>query len=82
MAAVLISGCVNLHTTAPETPIGTAKMLADGSLSMQLRAEYKDAIGDALFLVKPNDPRYGEYLAHLGGLTPGEEKPVPPWPTK
>jgi hypothetical protein len=28
----------------------------------------------------PSDPRYQEVLKHLGGLKPGDDKLVPPWP--
>jgi hypothetical protein len=38
------------------------------------------AIGDAMVVYKPGDPKYQETLEHLGGMKPGEEKSVPPWP--
>src|SRR5262249_36562973 len=28
----------------------------------------------------PSDPKYQETLRHIGGIRPGEQKPVPPWP--
>ena len=28
---------------------------------------------------KPGDPRYEEIKQHLGGIEPGETKPVRPW---
>ena len=37
-------------------------------------------IGDAVFVYKPGDPMYEKIKEHLGGIKPGEEKPVPPWP--
>jgi hypothetical protein len=63
--------------------IGSAKMKDDGTIVLQLRAEGPGGmIGDSLVVYKPDDPKYGEILEHLGGLEPGEEKPVPPWPEK
>ncbi len=56
-------------------------MAADGTISLQLRAEGPGgAVGDALLVYPPSHPQYREILAHLGGLSPGESKPVPPWP--
>ncbi len=63
--------------------IGSATMKEDGTIVLQLRAEGPGGmIGDALITYKPDDPKYKETLEHLGGLKPGEEKPVPPWPEK
>jgi hypothetical protein len=64
-------------------PIGTATMKPDGTILLQLRAEGPGGIrGDALCIYPPTHPSYGEILKHLGGLVPGESKPVPPWPDK
>lgn len=61
--------------------IGSATMKDDGTIVLQLRAEGPGGmLGDALVVYKPDDPKYQEILDHLGGLKPGEEKPVPPWP--
>jgi hypothetical protein len=61
--------------------IGSAKMKDDGTLVLQLRATGEGGIvGDAYITYEPDDPRYQETLDHLGGLEPGQEKPVPPWP--
>jgi hypothetical protein len=61
--------------------IGSAKMKDDGTLVLMLRAEGAGGlVGDALITYKPDDPKYKKTLEHLGGLKPGEEKPVPPWP--
>jgi len=61
--------------------IGSAKMKEDGTLVLMLRAEGPGGIiGDAMKVYKPDDPKYKETLEHIGGLKPGEEKPVPPWP--
>ncbi|MCB9543295.1 MAG: hypothetical protein H6703_12725 [Myxococcales bacterium] len=62
------------------TSIGSARMEPDGTLVLTLRAEDgAGTIGDAQFRYGKDHPQYQEVLDHLGGLTPGEEKPVPPW---
>jgi hypothetical protein len=59
--------------------IGQATMTPDGTIVLDLRAEAPGAIGDARFTYPPSHKDYRSILAHLGGLRPGEEKPVPPW---
>lgn len=61
------------------TPIGTAQMKPDGTIILDLRAEGPGITGDARFVYPPTHDQYQSVLAHLGGLNPGEEKPVPPW---
>ena len=66
---------------ATAASIGAATMTPDGTIRLQLRADGPDgAQGDALLLYPRSDPEYAKVLAHLGGLEPGESKPVPPWP--
>jgi hypothetical protein len=66
--------------TEPES-IGEARMEPDGTIVMRLRAVSEDgAVGEGLVRYPPTDPEYESVLEHLGGLTPGERKPVPPWP--
>ena len=78
LAAVLVlfvAGCVQ------QTPIGDAKMTNDGVIHVWLRAEPPGGgHADGFVVVKPDDAAYREWLDHLGGLTPGETKLVPPWP--
>ncbi len=60
--------------------IGTATMKEDGTIVLQLRAEAPDGThGSSLFTYGPDDKDYASVLKHLGGLKPGESKPVPPW---
>ena len=60
--------------------IGQASMSADGSIILLLRAEGGDGeIGDARLVYPPTHPQYHDILKHLGGLNPGEIKPVRPW---
>ena len=64
----------------PES-IGEAQMLEDGTIVLDLRAEDDSGRrGDARFYYPKNHAEYREILDHLGGLKPGESKPVPPWP--
>lgn len=59
--------------------IGVATMLPDGTLVLDLRAEGPGIVGDARFVYPPSHAEYAEWIAHLGGMKPGEEKLVPPW---
>jgi hypothetical protein len=69
------------ETSDDAAPIGVATMKPDGTILLQLRAEGPGGIrGDALRVYPPTHPRYEKVLKHLGGLAPGESKPVPPWP--
>lgn len=61
--------------------IGVAQMRDDGTIVLYLRATGPGGvIGTGLLEYPPAHPRYQEVLRHLGGLKPGEVKPVPPWP--
>ena len=63
--------------------IGQATMEPDGTVVLRLRAEAADgAEGDAQLRYGPADEDYASVLGHLGGLRPGETKPVPPWPDR
>jgi hypothetical protein len=65
----------------PNRPIGSATMAADGTLVLDLVAEGPGgARGIARILRPPSHPRYAAWIEHLGGIRPGEEKVVPPWP--
>ena len=88
MAALLlvIAGCAGKEKSPPDsaaTPdtIGVAWLENDGTLVLQLRAQGTGkSVGDALLRYKPGDPEYSRTLQHIGGLEPGQTKPVPPWP--
>lgn len=58
--------------------IGQAAMLDDGTIVLDLRMEDRKsgAIGDARLRYRPGDPNYQPTLDHIGGLQPGEIKPV------
>lgn len=66
---------------AQAEPIGTAFMRPDGTLELKLIARAPgDIVGEAMFLVRPDDPRYAGVVAHLGGIQPGAYASVPPFP--
>ena len=57
-----------------------ATMEPDGTIVLQLRAVRPVGIvDDALLRYPPDHPQYRSVLDHLGGMRPGENKPVPPW---
>jgi hypothetical protein len=61
--------------------IGTATMKDDGTIVLMLRATGPGGmLGDSRMEYPKGHPNYEEVLKHLGGLKPGEQKPVPPWP--
>ena len=59
--------------------VGRAKMSADGTITLQLRSLWPDPIAEGELVFPPDDPQYEEIKHHLGGITPGESKPVPPF---
>jgi hypothetical protein len=63
-----------------QASIGVATMNADRTIVLDLRAEASDGtIGDSRLVYPPTHKDYDQILKHLGGLRPGERKPVPPW---
>jgi hypothetical protein len=59
--------------------VGRAKMSADGTITLELRSLWPDPIAESQLVYPPDDPQYEEIKHHLGGIKPGESKPVPPW---
>ncbi len=59
--------------------VGRAKMSADGTITLQLRSLWPDPVAESQLIFAPDDPQYEEIKHHLGGIKPGESKPVPPW---
>lgn len=59
--------------------VGEARMELDGTVHLRLRALGGGAVGDAQVDYPPGHPQYRAILDHLGGLEPGQEKPVRPW---
>jgi hypothetical protein len=70
-------------TSMPAASIGSASMTGDGTIILDLRAEGPGGLtGDARLVYPRGHQQYREILEHIGGLRPGESKPVPPWPKK
>jgi hypothetical protein len=59
--------------------VGRAKMSTDGTITLQLRSLWPNPIAETQLVYAPDDPQYDEIKHHLGGLKPGESKPVPPF---
>src|SRR5690606_14793848 len=60
--------------------IGVATMESDGTIVLDLRATGPGVRGDARLRYPKDHAEYDSVLKHLGGLKPGQKKPVPPWP--
>ncbi|HXJ00638.1 MAG TPA: hypothetical protein VNH44_05405 [Micropepsaceae bacterium] len=59
--------------------IGVATMLQDGTILIGVGGP--DATrAQAVLMVEPGDTNYQSIIDHVGGLKPGETKPIPPWP--
>lgn len=87
LPAILLGLALGEQPAAPpaEKPekcvIGAAKMLADRSIVLRLRAQDPSgALGEGVIIYRPADERYREVLQHIGGLEPGDSKLVPCWP--
>jgi hypothetical protein len=59
--------------------IGAATMEANGVITLRIRSLPPGPIAEGVFRYAPGDPQYAEIIRHLGGIAPGETKPVPPW---
>jgi hypothetical protein len=65
----------------PPRSVGTALMEADGTLRLMFRTETPTGmIGEAVKVVRPDDPDYAMFVRHLGGIRPGEGATIPPFP--
>jgi hypothetical protein len=52
---------------------------SDGTITLQLRSLWPNPIAEGQLVYAPDDPQYEEIKHHLGGIKPGESKPVPPF---
>ena len=57
--------------------VGMAMLKPNGELHMQWRSWDRGMLAEFFEIVKPGDPRHAAYLRHVGGLNPGETKPIP-----
>jgi hypothetical protein len=79
----LLAGSVAAGTARAETPpapIGTARMAPDGTIILDLVARAGGTVGQGRLSYPPGHTDHAMILRHLGGLRPGEVKPVPPFP--
>jgi hypothetical protein len=58
--------------------VGTARMSANGVITLRLRSLWPEPKAETELAYTPDDPQYDEIKHHLGGIVPGETKPVPP----
>jgi hypothetical protein len=79
-----LSGCgSDYKMSAPPASIGEAKMLVDGTIHLTLRVEGPGGlVGDGMLILRPGMKNYEATILHVGGLTPGQSKPCPPWPAE
>ena len=66
-------------TCATVDSIGMAEMSADGTITLHLKSLWPDPHEDSDLTYAPDDPQYGEIRKHLGGIKPGQSKPIPPF---
>jgi hypothetical protein len=59
--------------------IGIAEMAADGTITLHLKSLWPDPKEDSDLTYAPDDPQYDEIKKHLGGIEPGQSKPIPPF---
>jgi hypothetical protein len=63
-----------------EKSIGVATMLADRTILVGVSGPEPGSRARAVLMVEPGDTNYQSIIDHVGGLKPGETKPIPPWP--
>ncbi len=84
-AASFAGAAVEQDTNNPTIPcaaidsIGTAEMSNDGTITLHLRSLWPDPIAEGELTYAPDDPQYEDIKQHLGGIVPGQLKPVKPW---
>jgi hypothetical protein len=66
--------------TDPPDFIGVAKMDEKHNVTLDLYAREGGLRGVAQFVYPPTHAQYRYVLDHVGGLSPGESKPVRPFP--
>jgi len=58
--------------------VGRAHMSADGAITLRLHTLWPQPFTESERVYAPDDPHYAFIKRHLGGIAPGETKPVPP----
>lgn len=68
-----------VERTAP-VYLGTAAMADDGSITISLDRKLNGKRAEEMIRYPTSDPAYRQIIEHVGGLKPGESKPVLSWP--
>ena len=55
--------------------VGTAVMSADGTITLN----FTGPIMRGVLAYRRDNPQYARILSHIGGIQPGQKKPVPPF---
>jgi hypothetical protein len=85
VAASLVFSAFAAEKKDPPVPcasvasIGVAHMSRDGVITLRIRSLPSDRIAEGELRYAPGSPHYDEIMQHLGGIAPGESKPVRPW---
>ena len=66
-------------TCATVESIGTAEMAASGTITLHLKSLWPDPHEDSDLTYAPDDLQYDDIKKHLGGIAPGQLKPIPPF---
>jgi len=80
LAALLWATAAGAQRSTTLQFIGNASMSADGTVTLRLTSTADGQHANRTFVYKTNDAKYDEILHHMGGLKPGETRPVKPWP--
>ena len=59
--------------------IGVATMDEDRVITMHIRSLPPGPIAEGTFKYAPDSKDYLDMFSHLGGIVPGQSKPVKPW---
>ena len=85
LAAVIALLALSGAAWAAEKPgasssVGVATMLQNGTILVGVRGPDPDSALQGVLKIEPGDSPYQQIIEHVGGLKPGETKPIPPWP--
>jgi hypothetical protein len=60
--------------------IGTAFLEEDGTLRLDLRRNFETNLNfHKVLRIHPDNPRYRQYVEHIGGICFDEPKEIPAW---
>ena len=76
---LFLTACAHVED---QRSIGSATMLPDGTIEMALASRECDGtIVHGAQVITVDNPGYQDMIRRIGGLEPGETKPVPAWPS-